>query len=54
MDQLVLLIRGALDADNMVGLKLNVEQKNLQKVLTLLTALKNRDCTAKPEGMVGR
>ncbi len=41
MDQLVLLLKGAIAADNMVGLKMNVEQKNLNKVLKLLTALKN-------------
>ena len=41
MKQLVLLLEGAIAADNMVGLKLNVEQKNLKKILNLLTALKN-------------
>lgn len=41
MDQVVLLLKGAIDADSMVGLKMNVEQKNLNKVLKLLTALKN-------------
>ena len=41
MDQLVLLLKGAIDADSMVGLKMNVEQKNLNKVLKLLTSLKN-------------
>ncbi len=41
MDQLVMLLKGAIAADNMVGLKLNVEQKNLKKILNLLTSLKN-------------
>ncbi|HOW35599.1 MAG TPA: ATP phosphoribosyltransferase [Candidatus Omnitrophota bacterium] len=41
MDQLVLLIKGAIEAEGMVGLKMNVEQKNLKKVLSLLTSLKN-------------
>lgn len=40
MDQLVLLIRGALAADSMVGLKLNVEDKNLKRVLGLLSSLR--------------
>ena len=39
MDQLRILLKGALDADGMVGLKLNVEEKNLDKVLNVLTAL---------------
>lgn len=41
MDQLVLLLKGALAADNMVGLKLNVQQKDLKKMLSALTSLKN-------------
>ena len=41
MDQLVLLLKGAIDADSMVGLKMNVEQRNLNKVLKLLKSLKN-------------
>ena len=41
MDQLVMLLKGAIDADSMVGLKMNVEAKNLNKVLKLLTSLKN-------------
>jgi len=41
MDQIALLLRGAIDADGMVGIKLNVEQRNLDKVLKLLSALKN-------------
>ena len=41
MAQLVLLLKGAIDANNMVGLKMNVEKKNLDKVLHQLTALRN-------------
>src|SRR3989338_6073985 len=40
MNQIALLLKGAIDANNMVGLKLNVEEKNLKKVLGLLTSLK--------------
>ncbi|MFA5059612.1 MAG: ATP phosphoribosyltransferase [Candidatus Omnitrophota bacterium] len=41
MDQLILLLTGAIAADHMVGLKMNIEEKNLKKVLALLTSLKN-------------
>ena len=41
MEQLALLLRGAIAANNMVGLKMNVEKKNLDKILKLLTSLKN-------------
>ncbi len=41
MDQLVLLLKGAIDATNMVGLKMNVEKKNLDKLLKQLSSLKN-------------
>ena len=40
MSQIALLLKGAIDANNMVGLKLNVEERNLRKVLGLLTSLK--------------
>jgi ATP phosphoribosyltransferase len=36
-----MLLLGAIAANNMVGLKMNVEEKNLKKVLSLLTSLKN-------------
>lgn len=39
MDQLVMLLKGAINADGMVGLKMNVEKKNLEKILRLLTSL---------------
>ncbi|MDP2652980.1 MAG: ATP phosphoribosyltransferase [Candidatus Omnitrophota bacterium] len=41
MDQVVMLLKGAIDANGMVGLKLNVEEKNLDKVLKQLESLKN-------------
>lgn len=41
MEQIVMLLNGAIAANNMVGLKMNIEKKNLQKVLDLLTSLKN-------------
>lgn len=40
MDQIAMLLKGAIDADGMVGLKLNVAQKNLDKVLQQLSSLK--------------
>lgn len=41
MDQIVMLLKGAIAANNMVGLKMNVEKKNLERVLEVLPALKN-------------
>lgn len=41
MAQLVMLLKGAIAADNMVGLKLNVEENNLKKILSLLSSLRN-------------
>ncbi|MBF0595069.1 MAG: ATP phosphoribosyltransferase [Candidatus Omnitrophica bacterium] len=41
MAQVVMLLKGALAANNMVGLKLNIEEKNLKAVLETLPALKN-------------
>ena len=41
MEQIVMLLKGAITANNMVGLKMNVEEKNLKKILSLLPALKN-------------
>ncbi len=40
MEHLLLLLRGALEARGKVGLKLNVKEKDLQKILKLLPALK--------------
>jgi len=41
MDQISMLLQGAIAANNMVGLKMNVEKKNLNNILKLLTSLKN-------------
>ena len=40
IDNLILLLRGAITAEDMVGLKMNVAKKDLQKVLKILPALK--------------
>jgi len=39
--QIAMLLQGAIQAENMVGLKMNVAQNNLDKILRLLPALKN-------------
>lgn len=41
MDQIVMLLKGALAANNMVGLKMNLPEKNLKTILADLPALKN-------------
>lgn len=41
MQQVIMLLKGALAANNMVGLKLNIEEKNLKAALQKLPALKN-------------
>jgi len=41
MEQIILLLKGALHAKNMVGLKMNVRRRDLEKVLKTLTALRN-------------
>jgi ATP phosphoribosyltransferase len=40
MEQITLLLRGAIAAEEKVGLKMNVREVNLKKVLSLLPALK--------------
>jgi ATP phosphoribosyltransferase len=40
MENLAMLLQGALAAEGMVGLKLNIEQKNLDALVKLLPALK--------------
>jgi ATP phosphoribosyltransferase len=40
MENVILLLRGALDADGMVGLKMNVSRGDLEAVLSLLPAMK--------------
>lgn len=39
--QIATLLKGAIEAENMVGLKMNVLGKNIDKVLKILPALKN-------------
>lgn len=41
MDQIAMLLQGAIAANNMVGLKMNAKEKDLKKVLSLLTSLKD-------------
>lgn len=41
MGQLVLLLKGAIEAEGMVGLKLNVRKKDLDRILQKLSSLKN-------------
>ncbi|MFA6378468.1 MAG: ATP phosphoribosyltransferase [Candidatus Omnitrophota bacterium] len=41
MEQIILLLKGALEAENMVGLKMNAREKDLKKVLSVLPALQN-------------
>jgi ATP phosphoribosyltransferase len=41
MDQITMLLKGAIAANNMVGLKMNVRKNDLDKILGLLTSLKN-------------
>ena len=41
IEQIALLLNGAIHAEGKVGLKLNVEKKNLEKVISLLPAMRN-------------
>lgn len=40
INNIVLLLKGALEAENMVGLKMNIKKTNLKKIENLLPALK--------------
>ncbi|MBU1124455.1 MAG: ATP phosphoribosyltransferase, partial [Candidatus Omnitrophica bacterium] len=40
MEQIVLLLRGAIAAEEKVGLKMNIEEKNLKKLISNLPAMK--------------
>ena len=40
MDNLVMLLEGAMRAREKVGLKMNIEKKNLEKLLVVLPAMK--------------
>jgi len=46
MEQLTMLLEGAIRANNMVGLKMNVEKKNIKNVIGLLPSLKNPTVSA--------
>jgi len=39
MENIVLLLRGALSAEEKVGLKMNVPEKSLKRVMSLLSAM---------------
>ncbi len=41
MEQITMLLKGAITANNMVGLKMNVRKGDLDRILGLLTSLKN-------------
>ena len=41
MQEVVMLLQGAINANNMVGLKMNLAKKNLEKVRSLLPSLKD-------------
>jgi len=41
MEQIIMLLQGALAANNMVGLKMNLRKKDLDQVLKILTSLRN-------------
>lgn len=41
MSQIIMLLSGALEAENMVGLKMNLKESNLKKILSLLPSLEN-------------
>jgi ATP phosphoribosyltransferase len=41
IEEIAMLLNGALAAESKVGLKMNVERKNLNKILAVLPALKN-------------
>lgn len=40
IENLAILLKGALQAENMVGLKMNLMEKNIEKILKILPALK--------------
>src|SRR3990167_3404026 len=57
MEHIALLLEGALNAESKVGLKMNVREKDLKRVISLLPALKNptvsnlyRDLAGEKEG----
>ena len=50
IEEIALLLKGALLAEGKVGLKMNVLKKNLNKILSLLPALKNPTISELSEG----
>lgn len=46
MESIILLLRGALDAEGMVGLKMNVARQHLERVIELLPAMKRPTISA--------
>ncbi|MDD4202125.1 MAG: ATP phosphoribosyltransferase [Candidatus Omnitrophica bacterium] len=40
IEEMILLLKGAIEAEDKVGLKMNIEAKNINKVLSLLPAMK--------------
>ncbi|MFA5975429.1 MAG: ATP phosphoribosyltransferase [Elusimicrobiota bacterium] len=49
MENIAMLLQGALASEGMVGLKMNVEQKNLENLMKLLPALKRPTISALSE-----
>lgn len=41
IENIALLLRGAIEAEDKVGLKLNIQEKNIKKILSLLPAMRN-------------
>ncbi|MGE4357747.1 MAG: ATP phosphoribosyltransferase [Candidatus Omnitrophota bacterium] len=41
MEQIALLLQGAINSETKVGLKMNVEEKNLKKIIKILPAMRN-------------
>jgi len=50
MEQIALLLKGAIAAEEKVGLKMNVRKENLKKVLAKLPALKNPTISSLSDG----
>lgn len=50
MDNIVMLLRGALAAEEKVGLKMNVRQKDLKRVIALLPAMHSPTISALSDG----
>lgn len=46
MEQIVMLLKGAITANKMVGLKMNIEKKNFEKIVGILPSLKDPTVSA--------